>query len=396
MPGTAAWRRPSCSNGRRYPAVKDGQVRGQPVCLPPAAEQHRIVAKIEELFSELDKGIESLKTTREQLKLYRQAVLKHAFEGKLTEQWREENKDKLEPADQLLARITKDRETRYQQQLRDWKAAVKTWEAKGQPGKKPSRPKRPNSLAAISAQEEKTLAKLPMGWAHTRLGEIIDEPKYGTSKKCDYDIDGMGVLRIPNVAHGTVDAADLKFAQFDDDEIETYKLKTGDILTIRSNGSVSLVGKCALISEREEHYLYAGYLIRLRPNHQLIAPEFLISVLSGHFLRMQIEGKAKSTSGVNNINSGEIQHLIVPVCTMAEQKELMKHLASTLSSIDATESEIEEQILRSETLRQSVLKNAFSGQLVEQDPNDEPASVLLERIKAEKPARKKQTKVKVA
>ena len=66
------------------------------ILIPPPLEQHRIVAKIEELFSELDKGIESLKTAREQLKVYRQAVLKHAFEGKLTAQWREENKDKLE------------------------------------------------------------------------------------------------------------------------------------------------------------------------------------------------------------------------------------------------------------------------------------------------------------
>ena len=82
--------------GVSYPAVKDEQVRGQPLWLPPTAEQHRIVAKIEELFSELDKGVESLKTARAQLTVYRQAVLKHAFEGKLTAKWREENKDKLE------------------------------------------------------------------------------------------------------------------------------------------------------------------------------------------------------------------------------------------------------------------------------------------------------------
>ena len=100
--------------GVSYPAVKDNQVRDQPLWLPPTEEQRRIVAKIEELFSELDKGVASLKTAREQLNVYRQAVLKHAFEGKLTEQWREENKDKLERPEQLLARIKRERETRYE------------------------------------------------------------------------------------------------------------------------------------------------------------------------------------------------------------------------------------------------------------------------------------------
>ena len=90
------------------------------VPLPPTSEQHRIVAKIEALFSELDKGIESFKTAREQLKIYRQALLKHAFSGKLTEQWRAENQDKLETAEALLQRIQTEREQRYQQQLKDW------------------------------------------------------------------------------------------------------------------------------------------------------------------------------------------------------------------------------------------------------------------------------------
>ncbi len=127
---------------------------------PPLNEQHRIVTKIEELFSELDKGIESLKTAREQLKVYRQALLKHAFEGKLTEQWRKDTIDKLETADDvqgctnaagagsagaasLLERIKQEREARYKQQLEDWKAAVKQWEADGKEGKKPAKPKKP-------------------------------------------------------------------------------------------------------------------------------------------------------------------------------------------------------------------------------------------------------------
>ncbi|MCI5146722.1 MAG: hypothetical protein D3923_14655, partial [Candidatus Electrothrix sp. AR3] len=104
------------------------------IFIPPLNEQDRILTKIEELFSELEKGIESLKTAREQLKVYRQAILKQAFEGKLTEQWRQENADKLETADQLLARIQQEREAYYQQQLDAWKEAIQRWEGAGKEG----------------------------------------------------------------------------------------------------------------------------------------------------------------------------------------------------------------------------------------------------------------------
>ena len=143
--------------------------------LPPLCEQNRIVAKIEELFSELDQGVESLKTAQAQLKVYRQAVLKYAFEGKLTAQWREENKDKLEPPEQLLARIGQEREVRYEQQLQEWKAAVKEWEESGKSGKKPAKPKRPHDVAPLQHREKEKLPSLPPEWAFSRMGVYIDQ-----------------------------------------------------------------------------------------------------------------------------------------------------------------------------------------------------------------------------
>ena len=103
--------------------------------VPPLNEQRGIVAKIEDLFSELDKGVENLEKAREQLKVYRQAVLKHAFEGKLTAQWRADNKDTLENPEQLLARIKQARSARYDQRLQEWKALVKDWEESGRKGR---------------------------------------------------------------------------------------------------------------------------------------------------------------------------------------------------------------------------------------------------------------------
>ena len=167
--------------GVSYPAVKDEQVRDQPLWLPPTEEQRRIVAKIEELFSELDKGVESLKTARAHLKVYRQAVLKHAFEGKLTAQWREENKDKLEKPEQLLARIKQERETRDERQLKEWRTAIKEWAGVGKLGKKPPKPrepKRPDSCVASPVHNPFWTQLLLDGLAaESVLGKMLDKGK---------------------------------------------------------------------------------------------------------------------------------------------------------------------------------------------------------------------------
>lgn len=368
--------------GALYPAVRPRDIESYTFNLPSKKEQqHQIVAKIEELFSELDSGIASLKTAQQQLKIYRQSLLKHAFEGKLTEQWRKDNTDavqgstnaargqepvaaKLETPEQLLARIQTERETRYQQQLDEWKQAVKDWEAKGKEGKKPSKPKRLSLLKEVAGNGLVELSNLPVAWNYVRLGLLIDEPTYGTSAKCSYESEGVGVLRIPNITNGVIDDNDLKFARFDTGEVDHLALKKGDLLTIRSNGSISLVGTCAIIKEKDVKHIFAGYLIRLRPNQKLILPSFLLAAMSSHLLRQQIERAAKSTSGVNNINSGELQNLIIPIASIEEQKEIVNQLEEKLSIIEQNEKEIESALAKAELLRQSILKKAFNGQLV--------------------------------
>lgn len=301
--------------GGAQPNISQTIIKQIKIPLPPLPEQRAIVAKLEQLFSELDSGVVNLKCAQEKLKIYRQAVLKKAFEGELTKE----------------------------QAMIQW----------------------------------------------SELGNYIDKPRYGTSKKCISEVLSRAVLRIPNIGDGILKHGDLKYADFDDSESEKLALKEGDVLVIRSNGSIDLVGKCALIQKSDIDYLYAGYLIRIRPNNDELNSRYLIYVLQSHALRVQIESTAKSTSGVNNINSGELCALQIPICTPKEQHQIVQEIESRLSVCDKLEESITTNLQKAEALRQSILKKAFEGRLLTEAELEAcrkeedwcPAEELLERIK---------------
>ncbi len=361
--------------------------------IPPLNEQRRIVAKIEELFSELDKGVESLKTARAQLKIYRQAVLKHAFEGKLTADWREQNKDKLEPAEKLLERIKAEREARYLQQLEEWEDAVKKWEAGGKVGKKPGKPRPLKHFKKMEKREVVELQKPPSGWGWDKLGWMTCGVDYGTAAKSAKSGE-VPVLRMGNMQGGKLDWSDLAYTS-DKAEIQKYILRVGDVLFNRTN-SPELVGK-TVIYRGEQPALFAGYLIRVNHIEAIVDGQYLNMFLNSHVAKQ--ESNRVKTDGVNqsNINGEKLQNYPFPYCSILEQQEIVRILDEKVSLIDQMESDIAIQLRRSNSLRQAILKKAFSGELVAQDLNDEPAAVLLERIKAEnteKAAAQKRTKTK--
>lgn len=270
--------------GTTFKAITQDVVRNLDIPIPSLEEQERIVTRIEELFSTLDNGVETLRKTKQQLAVYRQAVLKEAFD----------------------------------------KAGEKQVPLRG----------------------------------------IIEKPRYGTSKKCSYDVDehSLPVYRIPNIhySQGTISHDDLKYASFTEDEFYSLKLRSGDILMIRSNGSVSLVGRSAIVAEEDTHGLFAGYLMRLRIKVEAeILPQYLNLYLSTHYARYQIEQMAKSTSGVNNINSGEICRICLPVCGIDLQKEIIREIEARLSVCDSIEKTVDTALQQAEAMRQSILKQAF-------------------------------------
>ena len=222
--------------GTTISGITKKQLKDTEFPLPPYREQHRIVAKIEELFSELDKGIESLKVVRAKLNIYRQAVLKHAFEGKLTAQWREENKDKIETPEQLLARIKQEREARYEQQLKEWKVAVKKWEEGGKSDRKPPKPK---NLLPITFSPVRnpfwTRLSLNELAAEAVLGKMLDQEKNtGTSR---YYLGNI------NLRWGKFDLENLKTMKVEENEIQRYSLAKGDLVICEGGEPVCSMGR---------------------------------------------------------------------------------------------------------------------------------------------------------
>lgn len=365
-------------------------IKAFPFPLAPLNEQKRIVAKIEELFSELDNGITALKTAREQLKVYRQAVLKHAFEGKLTAQWRKDNADKLESPEQLLARIQTERETRYQQQLEDWKQAVKHWETNGQQGKKPSKPKEPVQASLAKLSDKHYLSDMPKNWGCLKAEHLCDFITKGTTPAKTELFANSGDVPFIKVYNLTKDGA-LDFSiepTFVSKEthqgfLARSKVYPKDVLM---NIVGPPLGKVSIVPNTFSEW-NINQAIAIFRSHILL-PKFLAEFLLFEKTVNFMMSQSKATAGQFNLTLEICRDLPIPVPSQEEQMELVQRLEEKLSNLDAVAAGINEQLAKAETLRQSILKKAFSGQLVHQDANDEPASELLARIQAEKTANK--------
>ena len=371
--------------GVSYPAVKDEQVRDQPLWLPPTEEQARIVARLEELFSELDQGVESLKTARAQLNVYRQAVLKHAFEGKLTAQWREENKDKPEQPEQLLTRITDEQAARYERQLEEWKTAVKTWDTGGKRDKKPAKPKPANHSSPIRQEDRDRLLHLPHGWAWIRLAQLFStSPQNGVYKPASEYGRGTQIIRIDDFYDGQlIRRSGFKKLCLSNEEIEKYRVRNSDLIINRVN-SIEYLGKCALVDFLTDNTVFESNIMKCCVIEGVISTAYVAAYLSSHEGRKRLCENAKHAVNQASINQTDVGNTLVPITSTEEQLLIVQKIEQKLYQTDELISQIEGHLKKAEALRQSILKTAFAGKLVAQDPGDEPASVLLDRIKAER------------
>lgn len=354
--------------------VKPITLANYPFPLTGVLTQKAITAKLEELLSALDAGVAELKAAQKKLAQYRQSLLKAAVEGRLTAEWRAHNPPQ-ETGAQLLARILQERRARWEaKQLAKFKEQGKTPPKDWQ--KKYPEPVRPNTSG---------LPELPEGWVWASLDQLVAESSYGTSVKCSYESNGTPVIRIPNVTGESLDLRDMKFSTEDLGLDEHDPLAVGDVLVIRTNGSIGLVGRAAaVVADLPTPHYFASYLLRLRCTETTCVHRWILTVLTAHTGRQWLESRASSSAGQHNISLSMLLTMPIPLPPLTEQISALTELEASHEVIKLQDQAIDLSIKQSTAQRQNLLRTAFAGQLVPQDPNDEPASALLERIRAER------------
>jgi len=375
------------ATGTTFKELSGSAFAALPFPLAPLAEQRRIVEKVEELFSELDEGVANLKQARAQLAVYRQALLKHAFEGHLTADWRTKHAAELESADQLLDRIRAEMEERYQKQLKEWEKAMEKWEAGDRKDSKPSKPRTPPLAELPSKEELSQLPVLPTGWNWMRLGscnvDVFDGPFGSHLKTSDYVGSGIRVVRLENIGV-------LKFIEEKESFITEAKYKTlsehtvvpGDIVF---SSFITERTRVAMVPPSIDKAVNKADCFCVRCHGTVLMNRYATVLLSTRSAFKQLEAAVHGV-GRPRINTTQLKELFIPVCSPAEQQAVMNQVDAQFSEIDALEADIDLNLQKAEALRQSILKKAFAGELVPQDPADEPAAALLARIRAEREA----------
>lgn len=376
----------NAGKGGAQPNISQGIVKTWPITLPPLNEQARIVEKLDELLSELDAGVEELKAAQAKLSQYRQSLLKTAVEGELTAAWRQQRSpdQKGETGAQLLKRVLDERRRCWEaEQLAKFeeqgKKPPKGWQAKY------PEPAQPDVAA---------LPKLPEGWVWATIdqcalnGSAITDGPFGSNlKSSHYQDSGPRVIRLQNIGEGEFIDARAYISESHYKGLLKHAVEANDVV-------VAMLGEtlpraCKIPPDVPPAIVKAD-CARVRLNSGVLLSEILVGYLNSAPVRRRVIRHIKGI-GRPRINLNTVRGLPIPVCGMDEQHELLRLLSAAQEAISDQHEAIEAAMKRSEMQRQNILRAAFFGQLVPQDPTDEPASKLLERIRAERAAQPKRS-----
>ncbi len=321
--------------------------------LAPLPIQRAIVKKIEELFSSLDSGIADLKKAQEQLVIYRQAVLKKAFEGELTKEWREIQTN-LPTADELLEQIKEERQRFYEQQIADWKEAIKLWDENGKEGRKPNKPQKTKKFKEITSEEYSKLPSLPSTWSWNKFGnvclKIMDGTHYSPKNSPDGD---FKYITAKNIKEGRIELNKLSYVSKKDHQ-EIYSrcdVKKGDVLYIKDGATT---GRAAINNFDEEFSLLSSVGV-FRTSHNLISPKYLEYYLNAQITRNRmlsnIAGVAITRLTLVKLNNSEFI-----ICSQKEQSQIVREIESRLSVCDKVEESITESLEKAQACAKAFSK----------------------------------------
>ena len=313
-------------------ALSDWQI---PVA--PTSEQERVITAIEEAFSKLDAGEAGLRTVRQLLKRTREAILAAAVIGCLAPQDPTDT-----PTTKLLAEL------------------------------------------GVRPLANRGLGTLPESWEWASLGDVSaigggiqKQPKRAPR------MNALPFLRVANVGKGSLDLSEMHTIEVFEGEVSRYGLQRGDLLVVEGNGSPDQIGRAATWHGEIDPCVHQNHLIRVRPSLALL-PAYLELYWNSPDASRRVQAVASSTSGLHTLSTGKLKVLPVAVPPIGEQERIVVEAERQLSFVAACERTVVVGLALSGALRRSALKAAFEGRLVAQDPSDEPASVLLERIRAER------------
>jgi len=341
------------------------QVTKLPILIAPLPEQHRIVAAIEDHFSRLDEAVALLERVQRNLKRYRASVLKAAVEGRLVpteaDLARAEGRT-YEPATKLLERILEERRRR--------------WKENGGKG----------TYKEPVAPDTTDLPELPEGWCWVQLDTIGDvilgqqrSPSHAAAEKV------TPYIRAANITWEGIDLSDVKSMGFDNPE--RHQLKVGDVLLSEASGSPMEAGKPAVWQGQIPGACFQNTVVRVRVHdQQAVLPEYLQAVFLNDCWCGRFAHLAPGV-GIVHLGAERMARWAVPLCPTSAQRRIVAMLDDMQSVVRETKRSVVVNLARCTRLRQSILKWAFEGRLADQDPADEPASVLLERIRAERTSR---------
>ncbi len=357
------------------------RVRALPVVIAPLREQQHLVDTIDSYLSRLDEAEAALKRVQRNLKRYRAAVLRAAVEGRLVpteaDLARADDRD-YESASELLKRVLAERRRRWEAaELARLRAA----------GKGPKDDRWKGKYEDVANPPTDSLATLPKGWCWTTVDSLADV-KGGITKnqarRSTEPLRRVPYLRVANVQRGSLDLSEMATIPATAAEIEELRLLAGDVL-FNEGGDRDKLGRGWIWRGQLPECIHQNHVFRARLRTPDVFPEYMSWYGNTGGQKYFFE-QGKQTTNLASINLTKLKRLPVPLPPLMEQRRIVAEVQRLLSIAGETAQQVDAGLQRCRRLRQSILKWAFEGKLVDQDPNDEPVSVLLERIRTERPA----------